>query len=116
MKMTINDISGVTDLEQAVELDSNLPQAKLALAAAYVQTQNYDKALDLAKTWINDHPKQATGYNLVGLIHSLSGNEEESSKAYQQAPSTLILITARLCYFSLRLLSEMGVLVTLKRI
>lgn len=79
LKMTINDISGVANLEQAVELDSNLPQAKLALAAAYVQTQNYDKALDIAKTWINDHPKQATGYNLAGLIHSLSGNEEELS-------------------------------------
>tara|TARA_B100000929_G_scaffold193206_1_gene153174 strand:- start:2085 stop:4733 length:2649 start_codon:yes stop_codon:yes gene_type:complete len=100
LKMTINDISGVTDLEQAVELDSNLPQAKLALAAAYVQTQNYDKALDLAKTWINDHPKQATGYNLVGLIHSLSGNEEESSKAYQQALSIDPNNSASLLFFA----------------
>ncbi|QDG35614.1 PEP-CTERM system TPR-repeat protein PrsT [Alteromonas mediterranea] len=100
LKMTINDISGVTDLEQAVELDSNLPQAKLALAAAYVQTQNYDKAIGLAKTWINDHPKQATGYNLVGLIHSLSGNEEESSKAYQQALSIDPNNSASLLFFA----------------
>lgn len=100
LKMTINDISGITDLEQAVELDSNLPQAKLALAAAYVQTQNYGKALDVAKTWINDYPNQVTGYNLAGLIHSLSGNEEESSRAYQKALSTDPNNTASLLYFA----------------
>lgn len=100
LKMTINDLSGVTDLEQAMKIDPSLPQAKIALAAAYVQTKKYDKALELANKWISEQPKQVFGYNLAGLIHSLSGNEEDASKAYQKALSIDSSNTASLLFFA----------------
>ena len=100
LKMTINDLSGVANLEQAMKIDPSLPQAKIALAAAYVQTKNYDKALELANTWISEQPEQVFGYNVAGLIYSLSGNEEKSLKAYQKALSIDPNNTASLLFFA----------------
>jgi len=68
LKLSMNDLEGLADLEKAVEIDPELPMAKIALAAAYIQSKEYDKALDLAKQWKQANPEQVEGYNLAAKV------------------------------------------------
>lgn len=68
LKLSMNDLSGLASLEKAVEMDSKQPIVKIALAAAYLQANEYDKALNLAKKWKESHPDQVEGYNLAAKI------------------------------------------------
>jgi putative PEP-CTERM system TPR-repeat lipoprotein len=56
LKLSINDIEGLVDLESAVEKAPDSVTAKTTLASAYLGTNQLDNALKLAKEWQQEEP------------------------------------------------------------
>ena len=88
LKLSINDLDGITDLEKAIQIDPNLPMAKLALAQAYISTKDYTKALTLAKSWQKSESSQTQGHNLAAKIYLL---QNETSLAELEFKKVLTL-------------------------
>lgn len=86
LKLSINDLDGVADLEKAIQISPNLPMAKLALAQAYISIKNYDKAMVLAKEWQENESSRVDGHNLAARIHLF---QNESALAEQEFKATL---------------------------
>ena len=87
LKLSMNDIDGLADLEKSVEIDPNLPMAKVALAAAYIKTQDYDKALEVAEKWKKEKPEEIEGYNLAAKVYLLQNNTLAAEEQYNHALS-----------------------------
>ena len=51
LKLSLNDISGIIELEKAVEKSPSLRSANSTLATAYISTKQWDKAVALADEW-----------------------------------------------------------------
>jgi len=93
LKLSINDIEGVTDLEKALEIDPQLPMAKMMLASAYIQSGKLNKALELANSWKKSNPEKVEGYNLTAKVlliqNKISEAEQELEKALSISPSNI---------------------------
>jgi putative PEP-CTERM system TPR-repeat lipoprotein len=85
LKLSMIDVEGVADLENALSLDSNMPEAKLALAGAYLQNNNYRKAHDLANKWLSNDRDDILAHNLNALAFLKEGNELEAKLAMEEA-------------------------------
>jgi len=68
LKLSLNDLEGMADLEKALEIDPDLPMAKLALATAYIKNGELDKALSLAEKWKHEKPEEVSGFDLAAKI------------------------------------------------
>ena len=106
LKLTINELDGLTDLEKATEIDPNLPQARMALAAAYIQTKAFDKSLELADSWINESPDKVDGYNLKGITYTQMGEIDNAEQAFKQALELSSINTASLMFFASKATKE----------
>lgn len=84
LKLSINDLDGITDLEKAIQIDPNLPMAKSALAQAYISTKDYDKALTLAKSWQKSESSQIQGYNLAAKIYLLQDEKALAEQVFKR--------------------------------
>ncbi|MFT4994334.1 MAG: putative PEP-CTERM system TPR-repeat lipoprotein [Paraglaciecola sp.] len=51
LQLSLNNLEGIVNLEQALEQSPKLSSAKTTLATAYIATRQYDKALELADSW-----------------------------------------------------------------
>jgi len=87
LKLSMNDLEGLADLEKAVEIDPELAMAKMALAAAYIKSEEFDKALSLAEQWKQSNPKKVEGYNLAAKIHLLKKEVELAEVEFNLALS-----------------------------
>jgi putative PEP-CTERM system TPR-repeat lipoprotein len=70
LRLSLDDIDGLTDLEQALALDPDQETANTALARAYIENELYDKALELSGTWIQQKPEEVYGYILAAVAYS----------------------------------------------
>jgi putative PEP-CTERM system TPR-repeat lipoprotein len=68
LKLSMNDIEGLIDLESAVDKAPDSRTAKMSLASAYLGTKQLDKALVLAKQWQEDEPDAIDGYLLEAEV------------------------------------------------
>jgi putative PEP-CTERM system TPR-repeat lipoprotein len=80
LQLSVDDLNGIINLENALEISPKLPMAKIALAAAYISNQEYDKALGLAKKWKEDEPSKVEGYNLTAKILFLNNQIDKAEK------------------------------------
>jgi putative PEP-CTERM system TPR-repeat lipoprotein len=85
LKLSLNDLGGIVDLEKAIEIDPNLPMAKMALATAYTQNKQYEKALALAEKWKQEAPFKIDGYNLAAKVYLLQNKTVEAEAELQQS-------------------------------
>jgi putative PEP-CTERM system TPR-repeat lipoprotein len=69
LKLSLNDIEGLIDLQQAVEKAPESVTARTTLASAYLSTEQYDNAMDLAKEWQLNAPNDVEGYLLEVEVH-----------------------------------------------
>jgi putative PEP-CTERM system TPR-repeat lipoprotein len=69
LRLSLDDIEGLTDLEQALLLDPAQNMANTALARAYINNRLYDEALALSRTWIQQKPEEVNGYILAAVSH-----------------------------------------------
>ncbi len=100
LQLSMNDIEGLANLEKALELDPELPMAKMALAAAYIQNKEYDKTLALAEKWQQDQPELMEGYNLAAKVLLLQNKVDDAEKTMQQALTIKADNAYSLLYFS----------------
>ncbi len=85
LKLTLRDIDGLHDLEAAIELDPKFNTAKLALATTYIGMQEFSKAIEVAKQWQEEDPKNIAPFNLEAHIYIKEGNAEKAEKALEKA-------------------------------
>lgn len=68
LKLSMNDLDGMADLEKATQISPDSSVAKTALAGAYIQNKEFDKALALGEKWKKSQPEEVAGYNLVAKV------------------------------------------------
>ncbi len=106
LKLSLNDLEGIADLEKASEIDPELPIAKLALASAYIRNKNYGKALELAEKWKETDPGKVEGYNLKAKILIITNDLEKAESELNLALGINEFNPYSLIYFSTKALTE----------
>lgn len=78
LKVSLNDVSGIVDLEASLELEKNKVSEDInennqhysaleaTLAIAYVSTGQLEKAIELSQRLKSEYPNEARGYILAG--------------------------------------------------
>lgn len=98
LKLSLKDVSGIVNLEKAIEIDPSLPVAKASLATAYLITKEYDKALELAKSW--QQQQDVAGYNLAATVYLNQEKQDAARAAFNQALEIDPNNPASLVYFA----------------
>lgn len=84
-KLSLNDFTGIEDLQQAIEVDPSYDKARLALLYNYLQKNEYEKAMTVANEWIQQFPQQDAGFLAKGLVWKKQNNLEQAKVAFAQA-------------------------------
>ena len=71
LKLSINDASGLNNLESALEAEPESIQVQTALAKAYIASKDYDKAKSIALAWKEKHSDNPAGIFLKHRFISL---------------------------------------------
>ncbi len=100
LKLSLNDLEGLTSLEKAIAIDESLPQARMALAAAYIQTGNYDRALTLGLEWLEEDANNKEGLNLVALAYLNKKDYPQAENHFAKALAVDEKLIAPLMYFA----------------
>ncbi len=89
---------GLAALEEAAKLAPQIEQTQMVLVTAYLQQRQYDKALELAKSWENDEKLNLSSLNMQGYIAFLQGKNllaqqhiDAALKVDSSHPFTLLL-------------------------
>lgn len=85
LRLSLDDLDGLADLEQALELDPNQDVANTALARAYIDNELYDKALELSNTWIQQKPDEVYGYILAAISYSKLKKTNQAENMFNEA-------------------------------
>ena len=90
LKLSLNDLEGIVNLEQAVEQAPELQSAKSTLATAYLATKQWEKAKELAGQWKEAVPEAIEPYMLAGEVlvneQNFAGAKREFSKVLEMEP------------------------------
>lgn len=68
LKLSLNDVEGLINLEDAVSKAPESVTAKSTLASAYLGTGQLEKAIELAREWQQSSPLEAEGYLLEAEV------------------------------------------------
>ncbi len=68
LKLSLNNVDGILDLESAVDKSPESVTAKSTLATAYMSSNQLDKASELADEWKKASSNQPEGYLLAGEV------------------------------------------------
>lgn len=85
LRLSLDDIEGLTDLEQALSLEPDQEVANTALARAYIKNGLYNKALELSEIWIQQKPQEIAGYILAAIAYSKLDEHREAEDMYNQS-------------------------------
>ena len=85
LKLSVNDVEGLIDLESAVAKAPESVTAKTTLASAYLGTNQLDKTLALAKQWQQDEPSSVDGFLLESEVLQRQEKYDEAASALAQA-------------------------------
>lgn len=90
LQLSMNDVDGILNLEQALEQAPEQEVTRTTLATAYLATKQYDKALSLAADWKEQEPESEQGYLLAATAYQRKGEKDkaiaELHKAEQLSP------------------------------
>ena len=85
MRLSLDDLDGLTDLEQALNLDPEQASTNNALAEAYIKYGFNEKALELANNWIAQYPDIVSGYILAAFAYSELQDSINEQNMYDKA-------------------------------
>jgi putative PEP-CTERM system TPR-repeat lipoprotein len=85
LQLSLNNLDGIVNLEEAVKKSPELVSAQSTLAKAYIVTKQYDKALELAINWKNNSPDDAKPYLLAGDVYTRQQKFNEAKVEFEKA-------------------------------
>lgn len=87
LQLSLNNLDGIVNLEEAVAKSPELDSAQITLAKAYVVTRQFDKALALAENWKASAPDDVRPFMLAGEVLTRQKNYEQAKIEFDQALS-----------------------------
>ncbi|MCW8107247.1 PEP-CTERM system TPR-repeat protein PrsT [Alteromonas ponticola] len=106
LKIQLNDMSGIKDLEKAISQNTNLQGAKLGLIDAYLKSGDANALMKFGQQLIADKENQLLGYNTIALAHREANEHEQAVEAYKKAQAIDNLNTPSRIYFANQALAE----------
>lgn len=100
LKLSMEDLSGVIDLENALSKNDNLSQAKIALVRTFMDAEKLEEAFDIAEKWIESRPDDVSGYNIAASIFIKSKDTEKAEFYLQKALEVDSSNTLSVIYFA----------------
>jgi putative PEP-CTERM system TPR-repeat lipoprotein len=85
LQLSLNNLDGIVNLEEAVSKSPELVSAQATLAKAYIVTKQYDKALELANNWKNNSPDDEKPYLLAGDVYTRQQKFNEAKVEFEKA-------------------------------
>ncbi len=85
LRLSLNDVDGIIDLEKALEKSPELDVTKTTLANAYLATNQLDKAEQLAMDWKATNPDDFKAYMLQGEIYAKRQDYDNAVIEYSKA-------------------------------
>lgn len=84
LKLSLNEVSATMNLELAYEQDPSKSFTKATLATAYLNSEQLDKALDLAARWKKDNTDDNQAYLVAGLTYIKKLDYGKAKLEFQQ--------------------------------
>jgi putative PEP-CTERM system TPR-repeat lipoprotein len=81
----VGELSGIADLEKALEIEPESVAANTFLAKTLIDTKQYEKAIQLSKKWQEANSDDASGFALEGLALNQMGEEEQAKVVLEKA-------------------------------
>lgn len=85
LKLSLNNVEGILNLEQAVEQAPDYEPAQITLAKAYILQGDLDKAQSLADAWLQNSPDNEQAYLLQSNIFLKAQKYTEAMASVQKA-------------------------------
>ncbi|GAA6182836.1 XrtA/PEP-CTERM system TPR-repeat protein PrsT [Aliiglaciecola sp. NS0011-25] len=85
LRLSLNDVSGIIDLENALEQSPDMDVTRATLANAYLATRQFDKAQELADEWIASNPEDFKAYMLAGELAIKQSDFDSALAMYKKA-------------------------------
>lgn len=85
LQLSLNNLDGIVNLEEAVSKSPELVSAQTTLAKAYLVTKQYDKALELAANWKDISPSDSKPYLLAGDVYTRQQKFTEAKLEFEKA-------------------------------
>jgi len=83
LQLSIDNMEGIQKFEQAFSMEPENEQIRLLLIASYIENQNYQGALTLAKQL--KQKGDVIGYNIEGHIYVLQNKVELANSVYRES-------------------------------
>jgi putative PEP-CTERM system TPR-repeat lipoprotein len=106
LKISMDDLEGLTDLEKSIKIDSESAMTKIALATSYIINEEYEKALNVAKQWKESSPEDIEGYNLAAKVYLLQKKADLAEIELEKALAIDELNSYSLIYLATKSLNE----------
>ena len=84
LKLSLNDVSGIANLEQALDKKPKEQMTKATLATAYLSTGQFDKAITLADKWKAEDKNDIQAYMLAGVAYLKDKDYLKSKTEFMQ--------------------------------
>jgi putative PEP-CTERM system TPR-repeat lipoprotein len=84
LQLSLNNLDGIVNLEEALDKSPQLASAQTTLATAYLATAQFDKALDLASKWKQQDPQDTRAYLLAGEVYSQQKKYPQAEQEFEQ--------------------------------
>ncbi|MDT0605026.1 XrtA/PEP-CTERM system TPR-repeat protein PrsT [Thalassotalea castellviae] len=84
LKLSLNDVEGITNLETALDKKPDQEITRNTLATAYLTTQQFDKAMTLAKRWKSADKQDEQAYLLAASVYFKQEKFDLAKAEYQQ--------------------------------
>lgn len=85
LKLSVNDMSGISDLIESLAKKPEQTNTILMLVTAYLQNNEFEKSLELAKSWQKNAPKNVEPINLEAFIYYKKGELDKARSIYNQS-------------------------------
>ncbi|MDO6425517.1 PEP-CTERM system TPR-repeat protein PrsT [Thalassotalea sp. 1_MG-2023] len=83
MLLSQQDVSGLSSLEQALNIDPSLADVEFSLALQYLRFDQVEKAQSIATEWIETTDKKSTGHLLQGIINTKKGATNDAKEDFE---------------------------------
>jgi len=95
LKLSLNDVSGIADLEKAIEKfgvetdESPAENLEVVLGRAYLATGQFDKAQALASKWMSNEDSKEVGYLLQSQVYFAQQSPKKAKATLEEGVAAL---------------------------